>query len=171
MNRRAVKTTDKEYFAGDPYSKLCAVQKTKCYVLFNLIVCHAECDAILSKGTPPVKGCTLYITKYPCNDCAKVIIQSGIKRVVCAEVELFGQPKKSNDLKTEENKKHNSYLASKKILNRCLNFKEKEKKSETSNTRKKHKPKKQSKSANGKTKSTSKQLTTTTTQSQPMWYE
>ena len=110
--------------------------KLICYALFNIKVCHAECDAILTKGTPSVEGCTFYVTKYPCHDCAKVIIQSGIKKVVCAEDEPKGSPKKLNDLKTEQNKKHNSYLASKRILNKCLNFKEKEKQSETSNTEK-----------------------------------
>ena len=139
--------------------------KLICYALFNIKVCHAECDAILTKGTPSVEGCTLYVTKYPCHDCAKVIIQSGIKKVVCAEDEPKGSPKKLNDLKTEQNKKHNSYLASKRILNKCLNFTEKEKQSETSNTGKKHKPIKRRKGANGKTKSLTKQLTTSQPQS------
>ena len=75
-----------------------------CYALFNIKVCHVECDVILTKGTPSVKGCTFYVTKYPCNDCAKVIVQSGIKKVVCAEDEPKRSPKKLNDLKTEQNK-------------------------------------------------------------------
>ena len=48
-------------------------------------MCHAEYDAILSKGTPPIKGCTLYVTKYPCNMCAKVIVQTGIKKIMYFE--------------------------------------------------------------------------------------
>lgn len=88
---------------------------------------------------------------------------------MCAEDEPEGSPKKLNDLKTEENKKYNSYLASKRILNECLNFKEKQKKVRPQTQEKKQKPKKQSKPANDKTKLSTKQLTTT--QSQPIWYE
>lgn len=46
-------------------------------------VVHAELNAILnSKGS--LKNCTVYVTHFPCNECAKAIIQSGIKRVVYA---------------------------------------------------------------------------------------
>lgn len=44
-------------------------------------VCHAELNAILN-STKRMTGCTLYVTLFPCNECAKAIIQSGIKRVV-----------------------------------------------------------------------------------------
>ncbi len=44
-------------------------------------VCHAELNAILN-STALLSGCTLYVTLFPCNECAKAIIQSGIKRVV-----------------------------------------------------------------------------------------
>ncbi|HBB71451.1 MAG TPA: cytidine deaminase [Ruminococcus sp.] len=44
-------------------------------------VCHAELNAILN-SRHSVSGCTLYVTLYPCNECAKAIIQSGIRRVV-----------------------------------------------------------------------------------------
>ena len=44
-------------------------------------VCHAELNAILNSRNS-VEGCTLYVTLFPCNECAKAIIQSGIKRVV-----------------------------------------------------------------------------------------
>ena len=44
-------------------------------------VCHAEMNAILN-SIKNVKGCTLYTTLFPCNECAKMIIQSGIKAVV-----------------------------------------------------------------------------------------
>ncbi|OXU16903.1 hypothetical protein TSAR_004475 [Trichomalopsis sarcophagae] len=46
-----------------------------------LYVCHAELNAILNKNSENVKNCTLYVGLFPCNECAKVIIQSGIKRV------------------------------------------------------------------------------------------
>ncbi len=46
----------------------------------NLYVCHAEVNAILNSNNT-TRGCSLYSTKFPCNECAKVIIQSGIKKV------------------------------------------------------------------------------------------
>lgn len=46
-----------------------------------LYVCHAEFNAILNSYAP-VKGCKIYVTLFPCNECAKAIIQSGIKEVV-----------------------------------------------------------------------------------------
>ncbi|MBR1592593.1 MAG: dCMP deaminase family protein [Ruminococcus sp.] len=45
-------------------------------------VCHAELNAILNRNSSNLNGCTLYVTLYPCNECAKAIIQSGIKRIV-----------------------------------------------------------------------------------------
>ncbi len=44
-------------------------------------VCHAELNAILNSNVP-LRDCTLYVTLFPCNECAKAIIQSGIRRVV-----------------------------------------------------------------------------------------
>lgn len=48
-------------------------------------VCHAELNAILNSNIGNLSGCTLYVTLFPCNECAKAIIQSGIKKVVYAE--------------------------------------------------------------------------------------
>jgi dCMP deaminase len=45
-------------------------------------VCHAEVNAILNKCSADVKGATLYVALFPCNECAKTIIQAGIKEVV-----------------------------------------------------------------------------------------
>ena len=45
-------------------------------------VCHAELNAILNAISSNLKGCTLYVGLFPCNECAKAIIQSGIKEVV-----------------------------------------------------------------------------------------
>ena len=44
-------------------------------------VVHAEPNAILN-CTSSLKGATLYVTLFPCNECAKLIIQSGIKHVI-----------------------------------------------------------------------------------------
>ena len=45
-------------------------------------VCHAELNAILNNDGGSLKGTTLYVTLFPCNECAKAIIQSGIREVV-----------------------------------------------------------------------------------------
>lgn len=52
--------------------------KTKAYVL------HAEANAItkVAKSGNSSEGATLYVTASPCIECAKLIVQSGIKRVV-----------------------------------------------------------------------------------------
>ncbi|KAB2908778.1 MAG: dCMP deaminase family protein [Ignavibacteriales bacterium] len=44
-------------------------------------VVHAEANAIYNSNKP-VKGCTLYATLFPCNECAKTIIQNGISKVI-----------------------------------------------------------------------------------------
>ncbi|MDE5946588.1 MAG: dCMP deaminase family protein [Oscillospiraceae bacterium] len=48
-------------------------------------VCHAELNAILNRNTANLKGATVYVTLFPCNECAKAIIQSGIKKIVYAD--------------------------------------------------------------------------------------
>lgn len=45
-------------------------------------VCHAELNAILNRNDGSLKGCRLYVTLFPCNECAKAIIQSGVKEVL-----------------------------------------------------------------------------------------
>ncbi|HIS11442.1 MAG TPA: dCMP deaminase family protein [Candidatus Avibacteroides excrementipullorum] len=54
---------------------------TKPYVL------HAEANAItkIARSSNSSEGATLYVTASPCIECAKLIIQAGIKRVVYAE--------------------------------------------------------------------------------------
>lgn len=56
-------------------------QLTKPYVL------HAEANAItkLARSSNNSDGSTLYVTASPCIECAKLIIQAGIKRVVYGE--------------------------------------------------------------------------------------
>ena len=44
-------------------------------------VVHAELNAILNSPRS-LAGCTLYVSLFPCNECAKAIIQSGIRKVV-----------------------------------------------------------------------------------------
>lgn len=50
-------------------------------------VLHAEANAItkIARSSNSSEGATLYVTASPCIECAKLIIQAGIKRVVYAE--------------------------------------------------------------------------------------
>ncbi|CAG9833903.1 unnamed protein product [Diabrotica balteata] len=47
----------------------------------HIYVIHAEKCAILNK-TADINGCTIYVTLFPCNECAKDVIEAGIKEVV-----------------------------------------------------------------------------------------
>ena len=44
-------------------------------------VVHAELNAILNANGRDLRGCTLYVALFPCNECTKAIIQSGIREV------------------------------------------------------------------------------------------
>ena len=62
------------------------VWRTKYFILFLAKHC-AEGYAISSayRFRADLTKCTLYTTKYPCIECTKVIVQAGIKVVVCGE--------------------------------------------------------------------------------------
>ena len=47
-----------------------------------MYVCHAELNAILNSAHSNLKGARVYVTLFPCNECAKAIIQSGIREVI-----------------------------------------------------------------------------------------
>ena len=48
-----------------------------------LYVCHAEFNAILNtRNRSALSGCKIYVTLFPCNECAKAIVQVGIKEVI-----------------------------------------------------------------------------------------
>ncbi|CAG9782530.1 unnamed protein product [Diatraea saccharalis] len=68
----------------------------------GLYVCHAEMNAILNKNSSDVRDCTIFVGLFPCNECAKIIIQSGIKEVVYL---------------SDEKAHKSSYQASKKMFN------------------------------------------------------
>ncbi|KAL3871408.1 hypothetical protein ACJMK2_039408 [Sinanodonta woodiana] len=55
----------------------------------HLYVCHAELNAIVNKMSADVRGCTVYTTLYPCNECSKLMIQSGISKIVYLEDKGF----------------------------------------------------------------------------------
>lgn len=73
-------------FNGTPagFENVCEDENglTKTYVL------HAEANAIskVARSNNSSEGSTLYVTASPCLDCAKLIIQAGIKRVVFNEL-------------------------------------------------------------------------------------
>ncbi|XP_052078735.1 deoxycytidylate deaminase-like [Mytilus californianus] len=51
----------------------------------HLYVCHAELNAITNKIQADIQNCRLFVILFPCNECAKLIVQSGIKEVVYYE--------------------------------------------------------------------------------------
>ena len=48
-------------------------------------VCHAELNAILNYRGGNLGGCKIYVTLFPCNECAKAIIQTGITEIIYNE--------------------------------------------------------------------------------------
>lgn len=44
-------------------------------------VCHSELNAILNYNGS-LKGTRIYVTLFPCNECAKAIVQAGIKEII-----------------------------------------------------------------------------------------
>ncbi len=67
-------------------------------------VCHAELNAILNSISRDLKGCSIYVALFPCNECAKAIIQSGIKEIVYLSDKYAGT---------------DSVVASKRMLNQA----------------------------------------------------
>ncbi len=55
-------------------------------------VCHAELNAILNNPGTDFDQCTIYVALFPCNECAKAIIQSGIREVVYLSDKYAGTP-------------------------------------------------------------------------------
>lgn len=76
---------------AEPIEKMKSIEHCKGCNYCNLItkreVLHAESNAIskCAKWYSSTQGATLYVTLSPCFDCAKMIIQAGIKRVCFAE--------------------------------------------------------------------------------------
>ena len=55
-------------------------------------VVHAELNAILNASGRSLKGSRLYVALFPCNECAKAIIQSGVSEVVYLSDKYDGTP-------------------------------------------------------------------------------
>lgn len=60
-----------------PWDRVGGVKDTK-----YAYICHAESNAIINASGKSLKGCTIYVDLFPCNICAQLIIQAGIKKVV-----------------------------------------------------------------------------------------
>lgn len=65
-------------------------------------VVHAELNAILNSKGRSLEGAKIYVSLFPCNECAKAIIQSGIKEVIYL---------------SDKYEKNESTAASKRMLN------------------------------------------------------
>ena len=71
-----------------------------------LYVCHAEMNAVLNyRGSrKDLEGAKIYVALFPCNECAKVIIQSGIKEIIYA---------------CDKYAETDSVIASKRLFDKC----------------------------------------------------
>ena len=55
-------------------------------------VTHSELNAILNYRGGSLEGAKIYVTLFPCNECAKAIIQAGIRELVYADDKYKGTP-------------------------------------------------------------------------------
>lgn len=55
-------------------------------------VAHSELNAILNYRGGNLEGAKIYVTLFPCNECAKAIIQAGIKEVIYDSDKYEGTP-------------------------------------------------------------------------------
>ena len=69
-----------------------------------MYVCHSELNAILNSPNHDLKGARMYVTLFPCNECAKFLVQVGIGEVVYLSDKYDG---------TEANR------VAKSVLDRC----------------------------------------------------
>ena len=87
MPKRSDYISWNEYFMGIAMLSACRskdpnTQVGACIVNDrNRIVSVAELNAILN-ASGDLRGCKVYVALFPCNECAKAIIQSGIKEVI-----------------------------------------------------------------------------------------
>lgn len=64
------------------------------------VIIHAETNAVINaaKFGISTEGCTAYVTYHPCARCASVLIEAGIKKIVCPNPSL-SSPKWADDFK------------------------------------------------------------------------
>ena len=56
-------------------------------IIIFAVVCHAELNAVIAayRREADLSACTLYVTHSPCENCSKLVAQSGIKKIVFAK--------------------------------------------------------------------------------------
>jgi len=77
-------------------------------------VCHAEMNAIMNKNAASLEGSRIFVTLFPCNECAKLILQAGIREVV-----FYEDKNVAHDAKTPTKgglRADPSYAASRRML-------------------------------------------------------
>lgn len=76
-------------------------------------VCHAEMNAVLNKNTATLHGARMYVTMFCCSDCAKLLIQAGVREIIYFEDKSASQPDSSSraGMLPEQ-----SYVAARKML-------------------------------------------------------
>ena len=64
------------------------------------LICHAEANAIANAAAVgiPLEGCGLVVTKFPCQECAKLIINSGIVKVCTPPIKQNSKWSESNNV-------------------------------------------------------------------------
>lgn len=60
--------------------------------LKNMMMVHAELNAVFNSGFLPAT-CTLYTTSFPCHECAKGIVQTGVARLVTPRPRGYEHPR------------------------------------------------------------------------------
>ena len=58
----------------------------------QFFLCHSVMNAILNKNQYDVRGSRIYTTRYPCSECAKMIIQAGVDSIIFD----FGDPNEAS---------------------------------------------------------------------------
>ena len=70
-----------------PWNRDASAGETK----YNFVV-HAELNAILNAGGKSLIGSRIFVSLFPCHECAKAIIQAGVKEVVYLSDKYNGTP-------------------------------------------------------------------------------
>ena len=85
-------------------------------------VCHSELNAILNARGINLTNSTIYVTLFPCNECAKAIIQAGIKKVIYESDKYDGTDGNivAKKLFDECNVKYEQYKSNNKNINISL---------------------------------------------------
>ena len=52
-----------------------------CYMQYIMLELTTEMNAVLNSNSASVRGCTIYVTMFPCNNCTKLLLQAGVRLV------------------------------------------------------------------------------------------